>query len=445
MPSFFRPVGDLTLRWTYQFAGLDPFYFYVVNIMLHAINSFLIYFFCRIWYGDDSRAHLFSIVAGLIFLTYPSHSEAILWAIGRGVSLATFFSLLAMIIFISKLNSVVKYLLVCLFYFGALACYESAFLLPFVLFTLMFRSSKKQHVVWSLLLLATLFIHLFLRYVYTGGVWQAYNSVIFARDIIQYLSTFIKIILRLFIPPFNHPLLFAIIGGGILLGFVFLLYNNRKRLAKDDLFARTFVMCITGLLVTILVSISFGMSTRTSEGDRLAYLPSVFYAIMVSLLITSIFRGARSVTVAVAVVLVFQTFFLLLNQKNWNRASEYAVKIINRIREHRQRPLYIVNLPSDYKGAYVFRNCLPEALLINKIDSTGVRVVNVVQSTEFEKGRLTIVREKQGENIFIWPNTLLEVKNGKVVRINGDSTVKNSIELSAILYWNKHDLVPLEN
>jgi len=310
---------------------------------------------------------------------------------------------------------------------------------------LMFRSSKKQHIVWSLLLLATLFIHLFLRYVYTGGVWQAYNSVIFARDIIQYLSTFIKIILRLFIPPFNHPLLFAIIGSGVLLGFVFLLYNNRKRLAKDDLFARTFVMCITGLLVTILVSISFGMSTRTSEGDRLAYLPSVFYAIMVSLLITSIFRGARSVTVAVAVVLVFQTFFLLLNQKNWNRASEYAVKIINRIREHRQRPLYIVNLPSDYKGAYVFRNCLPEALLINKIDSTGVRVVNVVQSTEFEKGRLTIVREKQGENIFIWPNTLLEVKNGKVVRINGDSTVKNSIELSAILYWNKHDLVPLEN
>jgi hypothetical protein len=134
-------------------------------------------------------------------------------------------------------------------------------------------------------------------------------------------------------------------------------------------------------------------------------------------------------------VLIFQTVFLLLNQKNWNRASEYAVKIINGIRANKQRPLYLVNLPSDHKGAYVFRNCLLEALLINNIDTTGIRVVNVVQSTEFEKRRLTIVPEKQAENIFIWPNTLLEVKNGKVVRMNGDSTANVSIELSAMLYW----------
>src|SRR5687768_18386173 len=54
LPSFFRPVGDLTLKWTYQLAGWDPFYFYLVNILLHAVNSFLVYLFCMKWFENEN-------------------------------------------------------------------------------------------------------------------------------------------------------------------------------------------------------------------------------------------------------------------------------------------------------------------------------------------------------------------------------------------------------
>jgi protein O-mannosyl-transferase len=443
LPSFFRPIGDLTLKWTYQLAGLDPFYFYVANIILHAVNSFLIYWFCRKWFANDRSVHLFSIVAGLIFLTYPSHSEAILWAIGRGVSLATFFSLLAMIIFISRLNAAMKYVLVCLFYFIALACYESALLLPFVLLMLSGRTSNKQNITWLLLLLTTLLVHLYLRYNFTGGIWQAYNGIIFARDVIQYLSAFIKIVLRLFVPPFNHPLLFTICGIAALTTIAIIIFRNRKTLGRDSLFAKTFLVCVTGLFVTILVSISFGMSTRTSEGDRLMYLPSAFYAILMALLIVRVFNSSWSIAIAVAVMLLFHVSFLLVNQQHWNRASEYAVNVINGIKAHNQRPLYIINLPSDHKGAYVFRNCLPQALLFYNIDTTGVRVVNIIQSTEIEQRKELIVPEKRDHEIYIWPNTLMASEEGMVVGINGDSAMRTPIPMQSFLYWNKENLVPL--
>ena len=52
--------------------GADPFYFYLANILLHAVNSFLIYLFCTKWFAADGRKQWYSVIAGLIFLTYPS-------------------------------------------------------------------------------------------------------------------------------------------------------------------------------------------------------------------------------------------------------------------------------------------------------------------------------------------------------------------------------------
>src|SRR4051794_27784994 len=62
LPSFFRPVGDLTLKWTYQLAGWDPFYFYLVNILLHAVNSFLVYAFCMKWFAIEKRVTWYAVI-----------------------------------------------------------------------------------------------------------------------------------------------------------------------------------------------------------------------------------------------------------------------------------------------------------------------------------------------------------------------------------------------
>ena len=172
------------------------------------------------------------------------------------------------------------------------------------------------------------------------------------------------------------------------------------------------------------------------------YLPSVFYSIFISLLIVRLITSAKGVFLTTILLLAFQIIFLMINQHNWIRASDFAVKVINAIGVHRERPLRIINLPSDYKGAYVFRNCLPEALLLYHIDTAGVEVVNSIQSTELEKIKIFITPERKAENVFIWPSVLLGMKDGFVVSVNGDTT-QRKVPLGSYLFWNKEDLVPV--
>lgn len=440
LPSFFRPAGDLTLSWNLQLTGWDPFYVFVSNILLHAANSFLVYLFCMKWFNDDERRIWYSMIAGLLFLTYPSHSEAILWAIGRGISLAVFFCLMAMVIRISEVRKEIQYAAVCVFYFLALASYESALLLPFILFALSKRETRRQTTIWALLLLTTLFIHLWIRYSFTGGIWRAYNAEIFSKDLVQYLDAFIKIVLRLFVPPFNHPYLFTALGLMGILAIVLAIYGSRKWIEKDVVFIKTLAMILTGVLATVGVAMLFGVSTRTSEGDRLLYFPSVFYCMLIALVIVRLINSSPFRLFVAGVVLTFQCYFLMVSVHHWRTASGYAVQLINGVSKATQRPLYLVNLPSDYKGAFIFRNCFKEALEHYGIDTAGVHIVNVVRSRELDRSDTLIKPQKTGSNVFIWPETLLEIRHDSVVSVSGEQVAATA---ASFMYWNRKELVPV--
>lgn len=446
LEGFFRPLGDLTLMWTYKLAGWDPFYFYLGNILLHAANSFLLYIFCLKWYGKENRYILFAVAAGIIFLTYPSHSEAILWAIGRGISIAVFFSLLAMIVVISNMKAVAKLIIAGSLYFIALACYESVFLLPLILLFLYQRTRTKELYILGGVLTLVLTIHIYFRYALTGGMWSAYNGTVFSKDITEYFSTFVKIVMRIFIPPFDHPIGFTICGVAVLIILFFIFFRNKNRFETDFRFSKSISLVIVGLAATILVALSFGLSTRTSEGDRLMYFPSVFYSILISLLAVRLTRTLKSAVVWVAMLVFAQSVFLIINQNHWIRASAIAEKVINKIGMYPYRPVYIINLPSDYKGAYVFRNCLPEALHHYNIDTAGVRIVNILQSTDIKNRVGDILPERTGNSFFIWPQTIFTIQDRVLTSIKNEneSAVVIDDPAASILYWNKDELVPLK-
>jgi hypothetical protein len=441
LPSFFRPVGDLTLKWNFDTTGADPFYFYLTNILLHALNSFLVYVFCMKWFKDQPRQLLFSMIAGLLFLTYPSHAEAILWVIGRGISLGVFFCLLAMIIMMSKIKPAVMYVMASVCYFIALACYESTILLPIILFILAGAVAVRRTRALSAFLVLTLLVHLGIRYYVNGGLWQAYEGEIFSKDALQYVSNFLKIVARLFIPPFDRPVLFVITSIAILVALSLVFYVSRRRIDRDMMFVKTLVLIGGGLMSTILIATAFGVSTRNQEGDRLLYFPSVFYCLFISLIIVRLIRQTRIIVAATAVMLLFQVFFLIINQRNWVTASGYAQKILGALAADKQTSLTIVNLPSDYKGAYIFRNCFYEALDHFNLNPGRVRVLNVVRSDELYQSEMLIKPQRQGNFIFIWPATTIETRNDDVVAINGKAT---DIPMSSIFYWNKTELVRLK-
>ena len=102
--------------------GYEPLVYYSFNLLIHITCSWLVCRFCSKVMGFDI---LYAWIAGLLFLFYPFHNEAIVWAVGRGVSMATVFALAALVVAFSSLSINWKYLLVCIFYFVGLTAYET--------------------------------------------------------------------------------------------------------------------------------------------------------------------------------------------------------------------------------------------------------------------------------------------------------------------------------
>ncbi|MCB1194699.1 tetratricopeptide repeat protein [bacterium] len=67
----FRPIAPLTLFFEYQLFGFKPFYYHVVSVVMHLINSLLIFRLLIIVRHGVSAAFL----AGLMFLIQPAISE----------------------------------------------------------------------------------------------------------------------------------------------------------------------------------------------------------------------------------------------------------------------------------------------------------------------------------------------------------------------------------
>src|SRR5580704_5316709 len=99
-PGFFRPLSDWSLYLNFLLGGLHPAGYYLFNILVHGINSWLVWRFCRKWpwAGDEGMQRNYAVLAALLFLAYPFHSEGVAWVLGRGASLAALFGLAVLVI-----------------------------------------------------------------------------------------------------------------------------------------------------------------------------------------------------------------------------------------------------------------------------------------------------------------------------------------------------------
>ena len=73
----YRPLTVMTYRLlNYEFAGLDPFGYHLVNVILHAIVSMLFLQVAEIVFGPQ-RDKEWPTIAALLFATHSIHTEAV--------------------------------------------------------------------------------------------------------------------------------------------------------------------------------------------------------------------------------------------------------------------------------------------------------------------------------------------------------------------------------
>jgi len=140
--GYYRPVVILSYMLDYKIWGLNAKGFHYTNILLHSINSVLlfliIFFLC-----DDL---FFSFCCGLIFSVHPVQSESVIWISGRtdlfGV-LFFFSSFYLYLLYKNKKNKTVLALSLLFYAFGVLSK-EFAIILPALLLCFDYIYSEKK-------------------------------------------------------------------------------------------------------------------------------------------------------------------------------------------------------------------------------------------------------------------------------------------------------------
>ncbi|MBK6482087.1 MAG: hypothetical protein IPG01_02885 [Chitinophagaceae bacterium] len=131
----------------------------------------------------------------------------------------------------------------------------------------------------------------------------------------------------------------------------------------------------------------------------------------------------------------------------WQKAGEITYYIIDRVSNERANNDFIdlVNIPEEFDGAFIFRNGFKEALLINNVDTSGIRILRMMTSIEARKLDKTIIHSAKHGTTFVPPNTY--IIDDSIITVVEPFTLDTSYYRirysSSLLYWNKHQLINL--
>jgi tetratricopeptide (TPR) repeat protein len=87
--NVFRPVSFASFALDWKIAGGKPIAFHAMNLLLHAAVTLLLYLILRKLLEPVSYGAKIAFAAALLFAVHPIHTEAVAWASGRSELLAT--------------------------------------------------------------------------------------------------------------------------------------------------------------------------------------------------------------------------------------------------------------------------------------------------------------------------------------------------------------------
>ncbi|MGC9365972.1 MAG: tetratricopeptide repeat protein [bacterium] len=245
---FYRPVMLISYVIEYQWAGENPTFYHLTNILLHVLTGYLIYWLLQI----IGYSKLKSFLLTLIFLIHPLTVQSVAWIQGRNDILLAIFSFLSIIFldrYIEK-KRVYNLVLHLLMFVFALLTKESAVVLPFIFFLYIYLIKKTPvnrknnliiYLIWFLSLsLWFLVRNLFVNY-YSGGF---YSIVDLGRGLLSYMG---KLVFPFDLSPYPIPENVDIYYGiAVVVILVLILFMHRIKDRNKFLF---------GLVIFLLFSL----------------------------------------------------------------------------------------------------------------------------------------------------------------------------------------------
>lgn len=144
-----RPLAVISFWLNYKFAKLDAFGYRVVNVVIHAVNAFLLYLIIGAMFYDRRRKfHGLAFVGAAIYVLHPVNFIALYFISHRGLLLATMFGLLAFLSFMryARVRSASAILWTFVFLALSVLSKQNGIIFIFVMFLYTFLFVKERRV-----------------------------------------------------------------------------------------------------------------------------------------------------------------------------------------------------------------------------------------------------------------------------------------------------------
>lgn len=267
---FFRPVVQWLWLTDFIAWGTNPSGYHLTNIILHILNSFLVYLIAT----RVLHSHWGGMVAGVLFALHPIHADSVAWIPDRTDVLAAFFYFLSAVFFVyfRQKGRYLFCLLSVIAFALAIGTKENTVALPIILlvYDILFnrqswsRIARAQILYWFVLV-----GYVALRFWSLGQFGRNTGGGFFSYGIELFAGFYTLAMAQPFFSDMNNSLMLIILG---LVAVVMLIYHGRAPLW----------MGMMWIAISLLPSAS-----AAYVAPRLAYTPSAGLAIAMAAIFLS--------------------------------------------------------------------------------------------------------------------------------------------------------------
>jgi len=409
---FFRPLLSLSLICDHTMWSLNATGYHATNIIIHSINSYLVFLITILLLNTSSshekRTWTLALLSGFIFLILPSHTEAVAWISGRTDVIAAFFCILSFYLYLLyKQHSKVWYVPISiLLFFCALLSKESVIALPFVILAYEVysycikrtNSRNRTSVLYvPLLYCCALALYLLTRFAVIGTIIGGYGGgkVHLNVHLLRIFRNVFFYSMRTFLPPMPDMFTIVLIFIGIVSVVILLIAWSASRWSLR--IPTILYFLAIAFIISLVPVINLGISLITTQGERFIYLPSLFFSILMIVVLDYIIRNRRYFTIVFICLFLFYGVSIYFANKNWRTAGSISKQILYSLKaiEGADR-LFIINLPDNTHGAYIYRNGIREALSLFGNTDQFKNVITISFNNVYDMDDVVEVQERFG-------------------------------------------------
>jgi len=346
--KFYRPFQIFSYSIIYHISGLKPFSFHLFNILLHILNSILLFKILSEIF--EKKVAFFS---SLLFGIHPLNTEAITYISGTADPLFFFFCLLSIIFFLRK-----KYFLSYLFFIISLLSKEIGLITPFYLLVILYGRGEENKK--NLKMIVPFFLIIILYVIFHFNFTNVSQKIPISFKY-RFLTSFKSYILYFSLIIFPYKLhmerslrwISKFTDIGFLSGFfvfifsIFLVFKFRRN--------RKFIFPYLWFLVNFLVVSGIFIQLNANFSEHFIYSGIIGILVYLPLLLKKFIKKEKVFTFLLCFLCLIYGIRSILRNFDWKNPEKFFEKTgeeANYSKRAKNQLAFILLNKGDYKKAY---------------------------------------------------------------------------------------------